>query len=114
MASRGGNASAESDMSLCAPFLAFDPVMQLVVGQLFMPVLCPLIGLGCDEVGAAYPWHHIAALGSVVAGAFFLSIGARQDPSRRCVFSSPHRLVPQDENNAISDGSRERTNGLTR
>ena len=74
-------------MSLCAPFLAFDPVMQLVVGQLFMPVLCPLIGLGCDEVGAAYPWRHIAALGSVVAGAFFLSISAKQAPPRRYVFS---------------------------
>ena len=85
MASLGLDAWAESDISLCAPFLAFDPVMQLVVGKLFVPLLCPLIGLGCDEVGHVYPWHHIAALACVVTGAFFLSTGARQNPSGRCV-----------------------------
>ena len=33
-------AFAESDISLCAPFLAFDPVMQFVVGVCLMPVAC--------------------------------------------------------------------------
>ena len=30
-------AFSESDVSLCAPFLAFDPVMQFVVGAVVMP-----------------------------------------------------------------------------
>ena len=33
-------AFAESDMSLCAPFLAFDPVMQFVVGVGVLPTTC--------------------------------------------------------------------------
>jgi len=36
-------AFAESDISLCAPFLAFDPVMQFVVGVAIMPITCSLL-----------------------------------------------------------------------
>lgn len=69
-------AYAESDISLCAPFLAFDPVMQLLVGVVAMPFLCPLIGLGCDEPEKPYPLHHLLSLICVVLGAFSLSTGA--------------------------------------
>ena len=55
-------AYAESDISLCAPFLAFDPVMQLFVGVVFMPLLCPLLSLGCEDADIRYPWHHLLAL----------------------------------------------------
>jgi len=33
-------AFAESEMSMCAPFLAFDPVMQFVIGVAVMPAAC--------------------------------------------------------------------------
>jgi hypothetical protein len=39
-----------TDISLCAPFLAFDPVMQFVVGVAVMPAACYLMEVGCDEV----------------------------------------------------------------
>jgi hypothetical protein len=85
-------AYAVSDISLCAPFLAFDPVMQLLVGVVAMPVLCPLIGLGCDEPEKPYPLHHLLALVCVVIGAFSLSQGtqvgsARGSKAQWCKFS---------------------------
>jgi hypothetical protein len=71
-------AYAESDISLCAPFLAFDPVMQLFVGVVFMPLLCPLLSLGCEDADIRYPWHHLLALVCVAMGAFFLGMHERK------------------------------------
>jgi hypothetical protein len=59
-------------MSLCAPFLAFDPVMQLLVGVIFMPAACSLVGLGCEDGSARYPAYHLASLACVAYGAFLL------------------------------------------
>jgi hypothetical protein len=59
-------------MSLCAPFLAFDPVMQLLVGVVFMPAACSLVGLGCEDGSARYPAYHLASLACVAYGAFLL------------------------------------------
>jgi hypothetical protein len=44
-------AFAETDMSLCVPFLAFDPVMQFVIGVAVMPMACSYFEFGCDEAG---------------------------------------------------------------
>lgn len=44
-------AFAETDISLCAPFLAFDPVMQFVIGVAVMPAACAFMSFGCDEAG---------------------------------------------------------------
>jgi len=65
-------AFAETDMSLCAPFLAFDPVMQFVVGVAVMPFLCKLVGLGCDDVNSSYPPYHITSVCLIALGAFML------------------------------------------
>jgi len=65
-------AFAEADMSLCAPFLAFDPVMQFVVGVFLMPAACRMIGLGCDDVNASYPPYHITSVCLIALGAFML------------------------------------------
>jgi len=65
-------ALAESDISLCTPFLSFDPVMQFVVGVVFMPLTCSAVGLGCEDASNAYPLHHLSALACVAVGAFQL------------------------------------------
>jgi len=63
-----------------------------LVGVVAMPVLCPLIGLGCDEPEKPYPLHHLLALVCVVIGAFSLSQGtqvgsARGSKAQWCKFS---------------------------
>uniref|UniRef100_A0A7S0HY37 EamA domain-containing protein n=1 Tax=Hanusia phi TaxID=3032 RepID=A0A7S0HY37_9CRYP len=68
-------AFAESDISLCAPFLAFDPVMQFVVGVAVMPLACKLIDFGCDEAKTSYPPYHILSVGCIAYGAFLLGKG---------------------------------------
>ena len=75
-------AYAESDITLCAPFLAFDPVMQLIVGMVFMPLLCPRLGLGCEDAAATYPLHHLLALVCIGMGAFFLGSSLNAGESR--------------------------------
>jgi hypothetical protein len=76
-------AFAESDMSLCAPFLAFDPVMQFVVGVGVLPHTCgsayffftvarfvpfltthrvAVFEFGCDEMKTSFPTHHIMSV----------------------------------------------------
>mmetsp|Transcript_65935 Transcript_65935/g.162264 ORF Transcript_65935/g.162264 Transcript_65935/m.162264 type:complete len:386 (+) Transcript_65935:313-1470(+) len=65
-------AFSETDMSLCAPFLAFDPVMQFVVGVLVIPAACAYVGFGCDETGKAYPTYHVFSVASIALGAFWL------------------------------------------
>ncbi|EKX32016.1 hypothetical protein GUITHDRAFT_121810 [Guillardia theta CCMP2712] len=68
-------AFAESDISLCAPFLAFDPVMQFLVGVAVMPLACKMIEFGCDEAKTSYPPYHILSVGCIAYGAFLLGKG---------------------------------------
>jgi len=66
-------AFAEGDMSLCAPFLAFDPVMQFLVGVAVLPTLCSTVGFGCDELKSRIPLYHITSVVTIAAGAFALA-----------------------------------------
>jgi hypothetical protein len=68
-------AFSETDMSLCVPFLAFDPVMQFVVGVVVMPVACSMVGFGCDEAGKTYPIYHVLSVLCIASGAFMLGRG---------------------------------------
>lgn len=65
-------AFAIGEMSLCAPFLAFDPVMQFVVAVAVMPVTCVLFGWGCGE-GRAFTARHGLAIASIARGMFTLA-----------------------------------------
>lgn len=69
-------AFAESDISLCAPFLAFDPVMQFVVGVAVMPIACYMAGFGCEEAKSSYPPYHVLSVMCIATGAFLLGQGA--------------------------------------
>jgi len=70
-------AFAESDISLCAPFLAFDPVMQFIVGVAVTPVACSLAGVGCDEAQSSYPPYHVLSVACIAYGAFLLGFSAK-------------------------------------
>jgi hypothetical protein len=70
-------AFAESDISLCAPFLAFDPVMQFVVGVAIMPITCSLLQIGCDESKSSYPPYHVLSVASIAYGAFLLGFSGK-------------------------------------
>ncbi len=65
-------AFAESDMSLCAPFLAFDPVMQFIVGTLVIPITCSFLSMGCDELKGVIPLYHVFAVATIATSAFAL------------------------------------------
>uniref|UniRef100_A0A7S4RR09 Uncharacterized protein n=1 Tax=Alexandrium monilatum TaxID=311494 RepID=A0A7S4RR09_9DINO len=65
-------AYAIGELSLCAPFLAFDPVMQLAVGALVAPFVCSLLGVSCDE-GVVFTARHAFAVVSIAQGMFALS-----------------------------------------
>ena len=70
-------AFAENDISLCAPFLAFDPVMQFLVAVIVLPATCASpIHFGCDEVKTTFPTHHILAVFGIAVGAFWLAASA--------------------------------------
>uniref|UniRef100_A0A6U2ESQ9 EamA domain-containing protein n=3 Tax=Hemiselmis andersenii TaxID=464988 RepID=A0A6U2ESQ9_HEMAN len=69
------NAFSTTDMSLTVPFLAFDPVMQFVVGVVVMPVACSYLGFGCDEAGKSYPNYHVLSVLCIACGAFMLGRG---------------------------------------
>lgn len=71
-------AFAESDMSLCAPFLAFDPVMQFVVKAAVLSHTCNLFSFGCDEIKTSFPVHHVLAVLSIAVGAFLLAQAAKR------------------------------------
>ena len=43
-------AFAECELSMCAPFLAFDPVMQFIVGIIVVPIACAKFNVGCSEI----------------------------------------------------------------
>lgn len=66
-------AFAES-LTLCAPFLAFDPVMQFLVGVTVVPMLCRTFGVGCSELTSSsrIPPHHVLSVLSIAVGAFVL------------------------------------------
>ena len=70
-------AFAESDISLCAPFLAFDPVMQFVVGVAVMPLTCSLFRIGCDEAKSSYPAYHVLSVACIAYGAFLLGFSGK-------------------------------------
>lgn len=74
-------AFAESDISLCAPFLAFDPVMQFVVGVLIMPITCSLLQIGCDEAKSSYPPYHVLSVACIAYGAFLLGFSGKASKS---------------------------------
>ena len=70
-------AFAESDISLCAPFLAFDPVMQFIVGVAIMPITCSLLNIGCDEAKSSYPPYHVLSVACIAYGAFLLGFSGK-------------------------------------
>ena len=75
-------AYAITDVSLCAPFLAFDPVMQFLLPALFAPFACRYLGIGCGEVGSAFPPYHPLAVACVATGAYLLSTVAAAQARR--------------------------------
>jgi hypothetical protein len=75
-------AFAESDISLCAPFLAFDPVMQFVVGVAIMPMTCGLLRIGCDEAKSSYPPYHVLSVACIAYGAFLLGFSGKSSPAK--------------------------------
>jgi len=87
-------------MSLCAPFLAFDPVMQFVVGTCVVPLTCAWFNMGCDELKASIPLYHIMAVATVASGAFALGragnrerMGAKDGKNRRAWSREMLRLL---------------------
>jgi len=70
-----------SEVSLCAPFLAFDPVMQFLLPVLFAPTLCSIANFACDEAKTNFPTYHPTAVGCVAIGAFLLKFAAARDDS---------------------------------
>jgi hypothetical protein len=65
-------AYAITDVSLCAPFLAFDPVMQFLLPALFAPLACRAFGIGCG-LTAEFPPYHPLAVVCVGTGAYLLA-----------------------------------------
>jgi hypothetical protein len=65
-------AYAITDVSLCAPFLAFDPVMQFLLPALFAPLACRFMGIGCG-LTAAFPPYPPLAVVCVGTGAYLLA-----------------------------------------
>ena len=76
-------AFATTDVSLCAPFLAFDPVMQFLLPAVFAPLLCAGFGVLCDEAKTVFPAYHPVAVGCVAAGAFLLKLSASSDNKKK-------------------------------
>jgi len=73
-------AYAMTDVSICAPFLAFDPVMQFLLPALVAPICCALLGVGCGATAAAFPVYHPLAVVCVATGAYLLaSVAAAAD-----------------------------------
>jgi multidrug transporter EmrE-like cation transporter len=65
-------AYAITDVSLCAPFLAFDPVMQFLLPALFAPLACRFMGIGCGFMVEFPPYHPLAVV-CVGTGAYLLA-----------------------------------------
>eukprot|EP00929_Paragymnodinium_shiwhaense_P108910 TRINITY_DN75259_c0_g1_i1.p1 TRINITY_DN75259_c0_g1~~TRINITY_DN75259_c0_g1_i1.p1 ORF type:complete len:392 (+),score=42.77 TRINITY_DN75259_c0_g1_i1:93-1268(+) len=68
-------ALAMGEMTLCMPFLAFDPVSQLVFALLVSPVTCHLFGWFCDE-SKQFTARHALAVAAIVQGVFSLAAAA--------------------------------------
>ena len=86
-------AFSESDVSLCAPFLAFDPVMQFIVGAVVMPSTCAALGVGCLEAKSTFPSYHPLAVASVATGAFLLSSSGAKPKAGAPAADSKQRRV---------------------
>ena len=67
-------AYAITDVSLCAPFLAFDPVMQFLLPALLAPLACATAGVGCADAKTSFPPYHPLAVCCVATGAYLLSL----------------------------------------
>lgn len=65
-------AYATTDVSLCAPFLAFDPVMQFLLPTIFAPAACSLLSVGCG-LQTTFPMYHPVAVLTIAAAAFLLT-----------------------------------------
>lgn len=65
-------ALAMGEMSLCAPFLALDPVMQLFVGACIAPLASSVLGWDRGE-GTPFTPRHSLAVGGIAFGIFALS-----------------------------------------
>jgi len=70
-------AYAVGELSLCAPFLAFDPVMQLLVGALVVPAAGLVLGFRCEEA-ASFTARHAFAVLSIAHGMLSLSLAGSQ------------------------------------
>mmetsp|Transcript_24487 Transcript_24487/g.73485 ORF Transcript_24487/g.73485 Transcript_24487/m.73485 type:complete len:397 (+) Transcript_24487:223-1413(+) len=66
-------AYAITDVSLCAPFLAFDPVMQFLLPALFAPATCSMLAWGCADARTSFPAYHPLAVACVATGAYLLA-----------------------------------------
>ncbi|CAE7249964.1 HMA5 [Symbiodinium natans] len=67
------------EMSLCAPFLAFDPVIQLAVGSLLLPLISFFfLGGAALEPPSFHFLRKAASVACIAAGMLALSISRRQ------------------------------------
>ena len=91
-------AYAITDVSLCAPFLAFDPVMQFLLPALFAPLACATAGVGCADAKTSFPPYHPLAVCCVATGAYLLAkvaaasaatAAAKKDDDARVVAGLP-------------------------
>lgn len=91
-------AYAITDVSLCAPFLAFDPVMQFLLPALLAPLACAAAGVGCADAKTSFPPYHPLAVCCVATGAYLLAkvaaasaatAAAKKDDDARVVAGLP-------------------------
>lgn len=61
------------EMSTCAPFLALEPIMQLLVSAIVMPTVCLICGWRCHEENC-FTSRHALAVVSIAQGIFVLSL----------------------------------------
>ncbi|KAJ1463083.1 hypothetical protein M885DRAFT_584046 [Pelagophyceae sp. CCMP2097] len=94
-------AYATTDVSLCAPFLAFDPVMQFLVPAVLAPVACWVSkdAGACAAAAAAtnFPAYHPLAVCCVAAGAFLVArcaAPAKGAPAKRGASGAPQMVGP--------------------
>lgn len=69
------------EMSLCAPFLAFDPVIQLLVGSLVLPLLHFLF-LGGGSLAVSLSLRKASAVACIAAGMLALSMTEKAASTR--------------------------------
>lgn len=88
-------AYAVGEMSLCAPFLAFDPVMQLAIGAVVAPAASRTMGWNCDE-GLPFTARHTFAVASIAQGMLSLTLQSSPQGSLEGeVGAARRRRLPQ-------------------